>query len=154
MSLGEYPPQQSTPRLINSAGQYQLIAQNDVGDTVNAYIQITLRPVVPPLPPFNVGGEQAAHDQPATVTWQFDPGSYSGEVVGFRIYRAEVPYADIADFALVANESEVKGTPPYRWTDPVTACNQAYCLRAVYQDEYGVNQVTGPSEVWHTFPCP
>ena len=127
--------------------------ENDAGETVNAYIQISLKPVTPPPPPYNISGEQVAANQTITLTWDFSPGSYAGEMSGFRIYRADVPYIDYSDFVQVANEDEVDGSPPYEWTDPSLGCDWAYFVRGVYQDEYGINQITGPSEIWHSFPC-
>jgi len=153
VSLGEYPPEGTTPRPVLTAGQYQLTAENDAGETVSAYIQISLKPVIPPPPPYNVSGVQLGANQPITLTWEFNPASYTGEMSGFRIYRADVPYVDYTDFVQVADETEVGGSRLYEWTDPSLGCDWAYFIRGVYRDEYGVNQTTGPSEIWHSFTC-
>ena len=151
MSLGEYPPVGSTPRMIMSQGQYQLSAENAAGQIRYAYIHITLKPVTPPEPPFNVSGTQAMANQPFTVTWQFDPGAYAGVIPGFRIYRAAVPYADYNEFTLVG---EVRNPIARDWReDPGNVCDLAYFVRAIYIDEFGQEQVTRPSNIWHTFPC-
>ncbi|MEE8389684.1 MAG: FHA domain-containing protein [Anaerolineae bacterium] len=154
MSLGEYPPQGGTPRLIAGAGQYQLSAENAAGVVRYAYIYISLEAVIPPPPPYGVSGQQLGSNQPLTVTWEFDPGSYAGQIDGFRIYRADTPYADYTDFTLVVDETQVSGLPPYRWPEPETGCSWAYYVRAVYKDEYGQPQVTSPSNIWQSWPCP
>ncbi|MCJ7736379.1 MAG: hypothetical protein MUQ10_03560, partial [Anaerolineae bacterium] len=107
VSLGEYPPEGTTPRPVLVAGQYQLTAENDAGETVNAYIQISLKPVTPPPPPYNISGERVAANQTITLTWDFNPGNYTGEMSGFRIYRADVPYIGYSDFVRVADENDV-----------------------------------------------
>jgi hypothetical protein len=153
ISLGEYPPEGTTSRAIIAAGQYQLTAENNNGDSINAYIQISLRPVTPPPAPYNVNGQQVAANQSITLTWEFNTGDYTGDMSGFRIYRANVPYVDYSDFTLVVDETEVDANRPYEWTDPSLGCNWAYYIRGVYKDEYGINQATEPSEIWHSFPC-
>ena len=155
VNLGQYAPVSSgTPRTILGPAQYQLSAENAVGEITYAYIHVSLEPVVPPPPPYNIGGQQIGPNRPLTITWQFNPGSYGGEIPGFRIYRAEVPYTDYYDFSLAADETQVPGVQPYQWVEPSLVCDRAYFLRAVYQDEFGENQITGPSDIWHTHPCP
>jgi hypothetical protein len=152
VSLGEYPPESTLQQMVLGPGQYQLKATNPEDVSANAYIRITLRPVTPPDPPHTISGQQAAPNETITVTWMHDdPNS----LVGFRVYRATVPYNDFSDFVQVADETELDNLQT-SWTDPDTGCNWAYTVRAVYKDELGQNQeVNDPSpEVWQTWPCP
>jgi len=146
------PPVGEFTTVIRQAQDYQLVASNEEGATKYAFIQLVLRPIEVPPAPQNLNGTQGPlpPDTPLRLTWTYDP-DYVDNIVGFRIYRADV---DTNLYNRMADESELDNTAR-AWEDPDPTCGHVYYVSAVYLDVDSQKQETEPSpNHWYSWPCP
>ena len=149
-SQGDRAPEGDFTTVMQQAATYELLARNVEDVERSRFIEIVLRPVPIPPPPYNVDGPLLP-TTPLAITWEYDP-NHVDDIVGFRVYRADEPYTN---FVRVADESQLDNTKR-EWVDPSPAeCGQAYYLSAVYLDVEAVKQETDPSpDRWYSWPCP
>ena len=146
-------------RLITTGDTYELKAYagpDATSATASMFIDIVIQQPPAPPPPFNVDGTYAA-TAPITVTWSYNQSDIDNyKVVGFRVYRADVPssnFVRVADYTdIPANKRE--------WADPLSSppsptCGKAYYVVAVNLDTEGNPQESTPSTTsWYTPVCP
>ncbi len=147
-------PAGSYNTIIRTPGDYTLEATNEADVSAFAYIEIRLRPVEIPPPPYNVRGTfdgplPPPEDNPKTLRWSYNP-NYIDAIIGFRVYRKAT--SDPL-FDRVADEAHL-GPTHREWVEPEPLCGQVYHVRAVYIDINGDRQETQPStNYWHSWPC-
>ncbi len=118
----------------NDTTSYQLFATNPSGTTQsNVNIQVIIGAM--PQPPSTVGGTTAGTDN--TITWDWNG---SEDILGFRVYRADVPPGN--NFSAVYTAGSAT---PFQWTDTGADCNRIYYVVTLYSD-VNLNPIeTGPS---------
>ncbi len=123
---------------------YQLIAQSAAGSS-QENVEIEVLPNPSPQPPSNVDGVVNGTDN--TITWVW---TGSEPILGFRVYRADVPPGD--NFAAVYTAGQ---DPPFEWTDVGAGCGKIYYVVTRYEDVNLAEKETGPSATsWSSDPCP
>jgi len=149
---GQFGQSDNVEVLIKENKTFTLNAQREGNsEIVSAEINITVKPRIPP-PPENVHGTTNSNGTQNTIDWDF-----SGDeeyIVGFRVYRADVPENS---FSRAAREDEL-GKSARSWLDTESnpACNKAYFVVAVYLDvQTGNLEESKPSaESWFSLTCP
>jgi hypothetical protein len=151
--VGEGVPIGSSTIPMSGLGtvQFVLTAQNNQGQKTSKTILVVITEQDPPNPPFNVNGnEQTDVQNTITWDWTFDPAKR--DIIGFRVYRADLPGNS---FAEIADENDLdKNSDTFVDTINPT-CGRAYYVVAVYQNSQGVKQETSASaNSWYSAPCP
>jgi hypothetical protein len=136
---------------VTEPDEYTLKAVN-AGGTVMKSLAIQLKLPDPPPPPSGVSGETGAGAN--KITWSYGQQD-ENKIVGFRVYRADVPPGD--NFRRVADVG-VLDAGSREWVDDLGSgnlCGKTYYVVAVYEDIYGVLQETDASSTsWSSQPCP
>jgi hypothetical protein len=145
---------QSTKRISDSGIKtFTLIAENGEGKRVQRVIEVQVVTQPPPNPPFNVIGTERPADKENELRWQWDFTPSRNDIIGFRLYRADVPGSD---FSQIANEGDLDRDTRDFVDDSVNeTCGKAYYVVAVYLDLEGVPQESPVStNSWYSTPCP
>ena len=152
VETGTVPVGQAQKVIIQN-GRFTLVAENANAETTQPK-EILVRVVDPPPPdpPSSVFGKETADGNEIDWVWRADPTKSA--IVGFRIYRADVPNGA---FAILPRGDENSLIATDRtFTDEVSpTCGKAYYVVAVYQVLTGEFKETPVSlNTWFSAPCP
>jgi hypothetical protein len=145
--------------LVAGAGikNYTLVAKNEVGIPVQQVIEVTVVDQPPPDPPYNLIGVEDPAGNTNTLTWQWKQDRDKSQIVGFRVYRADVPGGS---FELIPGADENNpdleaDASPKQFADSVSpTCGKAYYVVAVYLDIDDTPQESAVStNSWYSTPC-
>jgi hypothetical protein len=140
------------PAPVVAPATYELTAKNNNGkNEIHAFLQIEITSPNPPQAPYNVRGTEDPAGKKNTIEWSYTDLDRA-LIVGFRIYRAEVPPG--SDFVAVWTEYDPSATA---WTDEVDpTCGKAYYVVAVYVDPITneEKETEASSTSWYSQPCP
>jgi hypothetical protein len=140
------------PAPVVAPATYELTAKNNNGkNEIHAFLQIEITSRTPPQAPYNVRGTEDPAGKKNTIEWSYTDLDRA-LIVGFRIYRAEVPPG--SDFVAVWTEYDPSATA---WTDEVDpTCGKAYYVVAVYVDPITneEKETEASSTSWYSQPCP
>lgn len=145
----------STNQVVKQSKFYELKAANTGPTIVTRFVQVVMSPKSPPPPPYNVTGTYTPTEAPPTVIrWEYslsDAKNYG--VVGFRVYRANVPEYLFLPVGDVMNLTEMKFSDPL---DGTSGCNKAYYVVALIRDVDGITLIesTPSTNSWYSPPCP
>ncbi|HEY85490.1 MAG TPA: FHA domain-containing protein [Chloroflexi bacterium] len=135
---------------VRAGRTYQLIAQGPQA-SVDSTLRLTIVAAPPPPPPYNLNG--AVEGSAIRLTWNYD-AQQTNNIIGFRIYRADVPPGN---FTRVADENTLTNLTT-QWTDTTLTetCGKGYYIVAVYIDATtGDRKETDASRYsWYSDPCP
>jgi hypothetical protein len=149
--VGTVPVGQSQ-KTITVNGTFTVVAENaDAKQTAPLAIQVRVVDRPPPNPPFSVIGTEKPGENEITWRWNLDPNK--SDIVGFRVYRADVPGGSFALLPGADENSLPKGTTIF--TDSLNpTCGKAYYIVAVYEDLEG-NILESPVSLntWFSTPC-
>jgi hypothetical protein len=164
-SLVTFSPQGGSSQSVGPVGQtnqtisatggliktYTLTAENDAGQRVTQSIQVTLVDPPPPNAPFSVVGVETVDDNNA-LEWQWDDQPGKDDIIGFRVYRADLPGGS---YTRVADENDLDAGAR-DWTDePLNpTCSKGYYVVAVALDVEGNTYESAAStNSWFSTPC-
>jgi len=141
------------PDPVTAAASYMLTAENNGGaNQVSAFVQFEVTAMQPPPPPYGVRGVEDVAAGTNRIEWNYDD-QYRGVIIGFRIYRADVPPGD--SFLPVGMVDDPNATS---WTDTALneTCGKAYYVVAVYIDPVRneERETEASTTSWYSRPCP
>ncbi len=141
---------------ITKEGSFVLVAKNADGKESNPKtIKIEFLAKSPPDPPDNVRGTEKPEGNTIEWDWEFDPDK--SDIIGFRLYRAEMPGGN---FEPIADENDPGmgkdgGNKYLDESPPGGTCGKAYYVVAVYLDLDGTKRESAASTTsWFSSPCP
>jgi pSer/pThr/pTyr-binding forkhead associated (FHA) protein len=143
-----YGPGANTFEIANFSGKtdgtYTLIAQG-AGGASQQSLRIEVVGNDAPDPPSRVTGRVTGSDNRISWVW-----SGSVPIIGFRIYRSDVPPGN--EFTAVQTTDTSR---PYSWTDEGAGCGKVYYVVTLYQDIDLDERETDPSGTsWASDACP
>jgi hypothetical protein len=150
VDFGTVNPEGNLLRTIgNSDERYTLTAENAQGVQDSEVMLITARQVIP-VAPVNLRGNVTSN----TIELEWDYEGNENAIVGFRVYRADMPPG--TNFERVARESDLENFVR-EWEDTDFSgvpCGKAYYVVAVYLDYNGDKQETSSSaNSWYSPSC-
>lgn len=136
-------PNFSTQTQGKTPAVYALTAKNKNGLATTKNMKLHVMPKPAPQPPSSVNGSMSGLDN--TITWSW---SGSQDILGFRVYRADVPPGN--NFTPVADV----GTGARDWTDGGGGSCKIYYVVTLYEDINLAPVETGPSGTSWSSTCP
>ncbi|RME71294.1 MAG: hypothetical protein D6784_15385, partial [Chloroflexi bacterium] len=98
---------------------YLLVAENSISQRTTASIEVTVVDPPPPDPPHTVTGVEKPSDNQNIISWQWTADPNKDTIIGFRVYRANIPGGA---YSLIpgADENSLTADAPKQFTDTVS----------------------------------
>ena len=135
----------STKTQGQNPAKYVLTTKNMNGLSTSKEIKIKVVPKPTPAPPSGVTGTTNGDDNIIRWSW-----SGSEDILGFRVYRSDVPPGNDFD-----DVHDAGASPPFEWIDSGAGCGKVYYVVTLYVDVDLKPLETGSSgSSWSSGTCP